>query len=51
MAKAAEVAEGAVALRRLDRHTYDIDIVGVTPLIVNRWSEKARQIMLALLGS
>lgn len=38
---------GSVEIRRLDRVTYDVDIVGVTPLIVNRWSEKAREMMLA----
>jgi len=36
----------AINLRRLDRITAVIPIVGVTPLIVNRWSQKARDMML-----
>lgn len=33
-------------LRRLERVTYDVPVIGTAPLIVNRWSEKARQMML-----
>lgn len=33
-------------LREIKRHTYRIPIVGTMPLIVNRWSEKARTMML-----
>ncbi len=35
-----------ISLRRLDRQIIEIPIVGVTPLIVQRWSEKSRQQML-----
>jgi hypothetical protein len=38
--------EPTYSLRRLDRVTFEIPIRGVTPLIVNRWSEKAKQLML-----
>lgn len=37
----------AVELRRLSRVVFSIPIRGVTPLIVNRWSEKAKEMMLA----
>lgn len=37
---------GAITIRRLERVAYEVQIEGVTPLIVNRWSEKARQMML-----
>lgn len=33
-------------LRRLNRIVYEVPIVGTAPLITNRWSEKARQMML-----
>lgn len=35
-----------ITLRRIERNTAKIDIRGVSPLIVNRWSEKAKQQML-----
>lgn len=35
-----------IKLRRLDRVNFDIPVVGTAPLIVNRWSEKAKQMML-----
>lgn len=38
--------EGSAQLRRLERVTYIVPVVGTAPLIVNRWSEKARQMML-----
>lgn len=47
--KTADVAEEempAIKLRRLERVTFEIPIQGTTPLIVNRWSEKAKQMML-----
>ncbi len=34
------------SLRRLDRVVFEIAIVGTAPLIVNRWSEKAKAMML-----
>lgn len=47
MAKATQATEGGVIkLRRLERLEYQFDIVGTAPLIVNRWSEKARNMML-----
>lgn len=33
-------------LRRLDRVVFEVPIKGTTPLIVNRWSEKAKEQML-----
>lgn len=39
--------EQAVSLRRLERQVYEIQIEGTSPLIVNRWSEKAKAMMLA----
>jgi len=33
-------------IRRLTRATYKVHVVGTAPLIVNRWSEKSRQMML-----
>lgn len=41
------VDAGVVKLRRLERPEFVFDIVGTAPLIVNRWSEKARNMMLA----
>lgn len=35
-----------VGLRRLNRVVYEVPIIGTAPLITNRWSEKARQMML-----
>lgn len=35
-----------VQLRRLERVVFEIPIQGTSPLIVNRWSEKAKQMML-----
>ncbi len=46
MAKTTQTDSGAIALRRLERVEYSFDIVGTAPLIVNRWSEKARNMML-----
>lgn len=40
----AELTQGT--LRRLKRVVHEIPIVGTSPLIVNRWSEKARAMML-----
>lgn len=36
----------AIRLRRLERVTHEVPITGTSPLIVNRWSEKAKQMML-----
>jgi len=33
-------------LRRLERVTFEVAIVGTAPLIVHRWSEKAKRLML-----
>jgi hypothetical protein len=41
-----ESTEAHVKIRRLERVTYEIPIRGTAPLIVNRWSEKAKQMML-----
>lgn len=41
------VEEQSIKLRRLERVTYEIPIRGVSPLIVNRWSEKAKEMMLS----
>lgn len=38
--------EPTFRLRRLDRVTFEVPISGTAPLIVNRWSEKAKQQML-----
>lgn len=38
--------ESAIKLRRLERVTFEVPIAGTSPLIVNRWSEKAKQMML-----
>lgn len=48
----AEKTEEAVeipnlVIRRLKRELHEVPIVGVAPLIVNRWSEKAKEMMLA----
>lgn len=39
-------SDAPVALRRLEKIEFTVPIRGTTPLIVNRWSEKARQMML-----
>lgn len=39
--------EPTIKLRRLARVTYEIPVRGTAPLIVNRWSEKAKEMMLA----
>lgn len=39
-------AATAITLARLERVTFAIPIVGETPLIMQRWSEKAKQLML-----
>lgn len=38
---------GEIRLKRLERVVYEIPIIGTSPLIVNRWSEKAKAMMLA----
>lgn len=35
-----------IQLRRLERVVFEIPVQGTAPLIVNRWSEKAKQMML-----
>lgn len=51
MAKSSSAApatpEGGFKLTRLDRVVFEIPIEGTAPLIVNRWSEKAKNMMLA----
>lgn len=44
---AATEGESTISLRRLERVVFDVPIVGTSPLIVNRWSEKAKEMMLA----
>jgi hypothetical protein len=39
-------ADATHSLRRLERVVFEIPVRGVTPLIVNRWSEKAKTMML-----
>ena len=46
MAKQPTVESAPVIAKKLDRVVYPFEIVGDTPLIVNRWSEKARKMML-----
>jgi len=46
MATKTSTADAAIHLERLERRVYTFEIEGVTPLIVNRWSEKAREMML-----
>lgn len=38
--------QSTVSLKRIQRETATIEIKGTAPLIVHRWSEKARQMML-----
>ncbi len=45
MAKKKSVASETIELRRLEEETIRICIVGMTPLIPHRWSEKARRMM------
>lgn len=46
MPKTASAEEG-VTLRRLTKQFFEVPIIGTAPLIVNRWSEKAKAMMLA----
>jgi hypothetical protein len=39
-------AEPTIRLRRLERTVFEIPVRGTAPLIANRWSEKAKQMML-----
>lgn len=36
-----------IKLRKLERVVFEVPIAGTAPLIVNRWSEKAREMMLS----
>jgi len=40
-------AEASIQLKRLERVSFEVPIIGTAPLIVNRWSEKAKEMMLA----
>lgn len=40
-------ATSSISLSRIQREIAQIDIIGTAPLIVHRWSEKAREMMLA----
>lgn len=40
-----DAPETAISLRPLEQHTYEIPLVGVTPLIPHKWSEKALRMM------
>lgn len=42
----ADTTEPTMSLRRLERVVFEVPIRGTSPLIVNRWSEKAKQMML-----
>jgi len=47
MSTATETEETpAIVLRRIKQSIMEVPIVGTAPLIVNRWSEKAKQMML-----
>lgn len=46
MAKKATTQDEAIQIRRIERNQYTIPVEGVTPLIVQRWSEKSRNMML-----
>jgi len=35
-----------IAIKRLERVVFEVPIIGTSPLIVNRWSEKAKAMML-----
>lgn len=39
--------DAAIVLDRLERISFEVPIIGTAPLIVNRWSEKAKEMMLA----
>ena len=41
-----ELEEATFKLKRLERLTFQIPVRGTSPLIVNRWSEKAKEMML-----
>lgn len=41
------MTDQAIDLKPLNRVRMDVDIVGVTPLIPHKWSEKAKRMMLA----
>jgi hypothetical protein len=45
--KTTEATQPTISLQRLERVNYAIKIEGTAPLIVNRWSEKAKEMMLA----
>lgn len=38
--------EATIELRRLERVVFEVPVQGTSPLIVNRWSEKAKKMML-----
>ena len=40
-------AEASIQLKRLERVSFEVPIIGTAPLIVNRWSEKAKEMMLS----
>lgn len=42
-----DTGEATFNLRRLERVVFEVPIQGTSPLIVNRWSEKAKEMMLA----
>lgn len=44
-AKTAKAVEGVITLRRLVEKQASIEIVGITPYIPHRWSEKAKELM------
>ena len=44
---AATTDEASIKLHRLERVIFEVPIRGTSPLIVNRWSEKAKEMMLA----
>lgn len=47
MATSSNSTGNEISLRRLDRIVFEVPIIGTSPLIVNRWSEKAKTMMLA----
>jgi hypothetical protein len=38
-------ASTPIRLRPIEKHTYEVPILGITPLIMQKWSEKALQMM------